>query len=282
LRNSSPGRSGGGVRDMMRGLALSLVVLRVPVLITTIVVLGGCATKSDIRDLQVELQAELRVLAERQAALIEQLQTEANSTRDTLRSQSIQLFDFRGELSRQLREIGEGLATLEVLAGENQRAITGIRGQVTNLRSGSITTPTTTVLDSTDMIGGATGGGADQLYRTAAEQFGRGSLNTARMAFQQFVESYPNHVLAPEAHFSLADILYQQEDFNAALEAFGEIQSRFPTAAKVPDALYRIALIQIEMEEIESAIDTLQRITNTYPESVIAEIAADKLEEIGS
>ena len=272
----------GGGRDMMRGLALSLVVLRVPVLITTIVVLGGCATKSDIRDLQVELQAELRVLAERQAALIEQLQTEANSTRDTLRSQSIQLFDFRGELSRQLREIGEGLATLEVLAGENQRAITGIRGQVTNLRSGSITTPTTTVLDSTDMIGGATGGGADQLYRTAAEQFGRGSLNTARMAFQQFVESYPNHVLAPEAHFSLADILYQQEDFDAALEAFGEIQSRFPTAAKVPDALYRIALIQIEMEEIESAIDTLQRITNTYPESVIAEIAADKLEEISS
>ena len=271
----------GGVRDMMRGLALSLVVLRVPVLITTVVVFGGCATKSDIRDLQVELQAELRVLAERQAALIEQLQTEANSTRDTLRRQSIQLFDFRGELSQQLREIGEGLATLEVLAGENQRAITGIRGQVTNLRSGSIT-PTATVLDSTDMIGGATGGGADQLYRTAAEQFGRGSLNTARMAFQQFVESYPNHVLAPEAHFSLADILYQQEDFNAALEAFGEIQSRFPTAAKVPDALYRIALIQIEMEEIESAIDTLQRITNTYPESVIAEIAADKLEEIGS
>ena len=266
---------------MMRGLALSLVVLRVPVLITTVVVFGGCATKSDIRDLQVELQAELRVLAERQAALIEQLQTEANSTRDTLSSQSIQLSDFRGELSQQLREIGEGLATLEVLAGENQRAITGIRGQVTNLRSGSIT-PTATVLDSTDMIGGATGGGADQLYRTAAEQFGRGSLNTARMAFQQFVESYPNHVLAPEAHFSLADILYQQEDFDAALEAFGEIQSRFPTAAKVPDALYRIALIQIEMEEIESAIDTLQRITNTYPESVIAEIAADKLEEIGS
>lgn len=179
-----------------------------------------------------------------------------------------------------MREIGEGLATLEVLAGENQRAIMGIRGQVTNLRSGSVTAASP-VLDSTGMLGGAVGD-ADQLYRTAAEQFGRGSLNTARMAFQQFVQSYPNHALAPEAHFSLADILYQQEDFDAALEAFGEIQSRFPTAAKVPDALYRIALIQIEMEEIESAIDTLERITNTYPGSVIAEIAADKLEEIGS
>ncbi|HIA99955.1 MAG TPA: tol-pal system protein YbgF [Gemmatimonadetes bacterium] len=179
-----------------------------------------------------------------------------------------------------MREIGEGLATLEVLAGENQRAIMGIRRQVTNLRSGSVTA-TSTVLDSTGMLRGVVGD-ADQLYRTAAEQFGRGSLNTARMAFQQFVQSYPNHALAPEAHFSLADILYQQEDFDAALEAFREIQSRFPTAAKVPDALYRIALIQIEMEEIESAIDTLERITNTYPGSVIAEIAADKLEEIGS
>ena len=265
---------------MMRGLAPSWLGLRVPVVIVTIAVLGGCATKSDIRDLQVELQAELRVLAERQAALIAQLQTEANSTRDTLRSQSIQLFDFRGEISQQLREIGEGLATLEVLAGENQRAIMGIRRQVTNLRSGSVT-GTSTVLDSTGMLEGVVGD-ADQLYRTAAEQFGRGSLNTARMAFQQFVQSYPNHALAPEAHFSLADILYQQEDFDAALEAFREIQSRFPTAAKVPDALYRIALIQIEMEEIESAIDTLERITNTYPGSVIAEIAADKLEEIGS
>ena len=263
---------------MMRGIALSLVV-RVPMMVA-IIVLGGCATKSDIRDLQVELQAELRVLAERQAALIAQLQAEVRSTRDTLHNQSIQLFDFRGEITQQLRGISEGLATLEVLVGENQRAITGVRGQLTSQRSTSATA-TPGVLDSTGMVAGA-GGGADQLYRTAAEQFGRGSLNTARMAFRQFVESYPNHVLAPEAHFSLADILYQQEDFDAALDAFREIQSRFPTAAKVPDALYRIALIQIEMDEIDSAVDTLERITNTYPGSVIAEIAADKLEEIGS
>ena len=151
---------------MMRGSALSVVVLRVPVLVAAILVLAGCATKSDIRDLQVELQAELRVLAERQAALITQLQIEANSTRDTLRGQSIQLFDFRGEISQQLREIGESLATLEVLAGENQRAIVGIRGQVTNLRSGSVTAASP-LGDSTGMIGGVTGD-ADQLYRTAA------------------------------------------------------------------------------------------------------------------
>lgn len=256
------------------------MALRFPVWIAMITLVAGCATKSDIRDLQVELQAELRVLAERQASLIAQLQTEANSTRDTLRNQSIQISDLRGDISQQLREIGESLVTLEVLAGENQRAITGVRGQVTNMTSQS--TPTApAVLDSAGMVGGI-GGDPDQLYRTAIEQFGRGSLNTASMAFQQFIESYPNHTLTPEAHFSLADILYQQEDFEAALDAFKEIQARFPTADKVPDALYRIALIYIEMGEIESAVDTLERITNTYPGSIIAEIAADKLEEISS
>ena len=108
----------------MRGLALSLVALRSPVWIAAIIFVAGCATKSDIRDLQVELQAELRVLAERQASLIAQLQIEANSTRDTLRNQSVQISDLRGDISQKLREIGESLVTLEVLAGENQRAIT--------------------------------------------------------------------------------------------------------------------------------------------------------------
>lgn len=265
----------------MRGLVLSLIALRFPVWIATITLVAGCATKSDIRDLQVELQAELRVLAERQASLQAQLQTEAGSTRDTLRNQSIQISDLRGDISQQLREIGESLVTLEVLAGENQRAITAVRGQVANMTSQSAPT-TPAVLDSAGMVGGGIGGDPDQLYRTAIEQFGRGSLNTARMAFQQFIESHPNHTLAPEAHFSLADILYQQEDFEAALDAFKEIQARFPTADKVPDALYRIALIYIEMDEIEFAVDTLERITNTYPGSIIAEIAADKLEEISS
>ena len=91
------------------------MALRFPVWIAMITLVAGCATKSDIRDLQVELQAELRVLAERQASLIAQLQTEANSTRDTLRNQSIQISDLRGDISQQLREIGESLVTLSLI-----------------------------------------------------------------------------------------------------------------------------------------------------------------------
>jgi TolA-binding protein len=45
--------------------------------------------------------------------------------------------------------------------------------------------------------------------------------------------------------------------------------------------LYRIALIQIEMDDLEAAEQTLQRIVNTYPGTITADLAGDKLEEIG-
>ena len=51
-------------------------------------------------------------------------------------------------------------------------------------------------------------------------------------------------------------------------------------ASRVPDSLYRIALIQIEMDDMDEAEQTLQRIVNTYPETITAELAGDKLDEI--
>ena len=257
------------------------VAARVLVTVAAIVTLGGCAMKGDIRDLQTELMSELRALAARQDALITQLELESRSTQDTLRTQSNQIFDFRGEITRQMRQIGESLATLEALAGENQRGIVGVRDQLANLRRIQTAPRPGLVSDSTGVLAGGGGGDADQLYRTAQEHLGRGSLNTALMAFQQFLDDHPNHQLAPDAHFFLADILYQQDEHEDALDAFREIQSRFPTAAKVPDALYRIARIQIEMDDVDDAIETLERIVNTYPGSVISDIAQDLLDEIG-
>jgi tol-pal system protein YbgF len=245
--------------------------------------MGGCATKSDIRDLQTELRDELRALANRQDSLLEQLRSEALSTQDTLRTQSDQIFDFRGDITRELREISRGLATLQALAGENQRGIAGVRDQLANLRrlptQGEAPMGAASNQGVQESVGGV-GGNAEQLWDVATGQLGRGALNTAQRAFEQFLEEYPNHDRAPDAHFFLADILEQQDRPEDALEAFQQIQSLFPTAGKVPDAAYRAALLQIEMDDTDAAIETLERIINTYPESAIALIARDKLEEI--
>ncbi|MDA0312287.1 MAG: tol-pal system protein YbgF [Gemmatimonadetes bacterium] len=243
-----------------------------------LVTLGGCATKSDIRDLQVELRA----LAARQDSVLAEMRLGAVSTQDTLRTQADQLFDFRGDVTRQLRLVVESLSRLEALAGENQRGLVGVRDQLTNLRRQTGSSQAGPGDDGSEgATGGAPAGGdAQQLYRTASDLRMRGSLTTARMAFQQFLDNYPNHELAPAAQFFLADILDQQNEREGALEAFRAIQERFPTADKVPDALYRIALIQIDQEDTEAAVATLERIINTYPDTIMAELAAEKLDEI--
>ena len=243
-----------------------------------VLTLGACATKSDVRDLHEQISS----LVARQDTLIAQLRFVTQSTQDTLRTQSDQLFDFRGQITRELRQISQSLVTLEALAGENQRGIISVRDQVAGMRRAPVAeSPGDPTRPTDEAVGGAgVGGNAEQLYSVALEQYHRDALNTAQRAFEQFLSEHPNHASAPDAHFFLADILYQRNRPEEALEAFGMVQTLFPTAPKVPDALYRMAVIQIELGNTDEAVETLERIMNTYPESAIALIARDKLDEI--
>ena len=249
------------------------------------VLLGACATKSDIRDLHTEILS----LAARQDSLIAQLRMEAISTQDTLRTQSDQLFDFRGDIARQLQSISQGLARLEALTGENQRVVASVRDQLANLRAGGATTTRPPVLsDSATSPGGGrpetvsgVGGNADQLWRVAREQHQRQSFSTAQRAYEQFLQEHPNDVRAPDALYYMADILATQDRPEDALAAFLEIQSLHPTHSRVPEALYRIARLQVDLGRTAEARATLQRIINTYPGETMALLAQELLDEIG-
>lgn len=234
--------------------------------------LGGCATKGDLRNVQLEIRA----LAARQDSLMNELRRDARSTQDTLRGQSLQLYDFRGEIFRNLRGINESLTRLEALAGENQRGIAGIRDQMANVRRGGGVAEGPVAAGA----GEPAAGDAESLYNTAVSLFNRGSLATARSAFQQFLQAFPGHRLAPDAHFYLADILVQENRVEDAMDAFLEIPQLFPTATKVPDAMYRTALLQIQLGRRADARATLERVVNTYPNSGVATLAREKLREI--
>jgi tol-pal system protein YbgF len=239
--------------------------------------LGGCATKGDLRNLRLEIQA----LSARQDSLLAALRRQALQTQDTVREQGRALFDFRGDVLRQLREVDESLTRLEAMVGENQRGISGIRDQMANLRRAA---GTPTPVEGAPPAGveepPAVGSDAESIYNAAVAQFNRGSLATARTAFQQFLQAFPTHRLASDAHYFLADILVQEDRVEDALDAFLEIPELFPTAAKVPDAMYRAALLQIELGRTADARATLERVVNTYPASGVATLARDKLREI--
>jgi tol-pal system protein YbgF len=162
-----------------------------------------------------------------------------------------------------------------------------VRDQLANVRRTPATSPqggggidSVATTGGESLVGGG-GSGADELYQVAREQQNRGSLNSASRAFEQFIEQHPNDPRAPDAHFFLADILTLQDRPQDALAAFQRVPQLFPTAPRVPQALYRIAELEQQLGNLEAARATLQRIVNTYPDDLVAQLAREKLREIG-
>jgi len=284
LADSSSGEPGEGSLYMIRHKHHNTTA-RVLAITAVAVTLSGCAMKGDIR----LLQAEIRVMSARQDSLMAELRADARTAQDTLvQAQSDQMFDFRGDVSRQLQQISQSLVRLEAIAGENQRGLSSVRDQLANIRRMPTTATQRPVsTDSTGIGGGSeslVAGGTtnpDELWDVAQNQYVRGSLNSAAGAFRQFIAEHPNELRVSDAHFFLADILAQQDRPEDALEAFQEVQELFPTAVRVPDALYRIAVLQEELDDVDAAKATLERIMNTYPDAPIAMLARDKLRELG-
>ena len=245
---------------------------------------AGCATKGDIRNLQNEFRSELRAVAARQDSVLAVLRLQTAVMQDTLRTQSDQLFDFRGQIATQLQAITQGMARLEAISGENQRSIASIRDQLVRRGTG-VTTPPMQMMDSAQAaappeIVPGTGGGAEGLYQVAREAHNRNSLATAQRGYEDFLAQFPTHPLAPDAYFYLADVLLQQDRPEDALETLQEIPTLFPTAPRVPDALFRIATLQREAGDEDEARTTLERIVNTYPDASITFLAREMLEEL--
>lgn len=245
-------------------------------------VLTGCATKGDLRD----VQDEIRALAAQQRQALEELSGLNMAVQDTLGRQSDALFETRGETNRRLQLLEQELLTIQELLRMNQQSLMTIRDLLESGRGGGVSPMRTDtepgqVRDVGFVPSEERAGGPVDMYNTAVNQFNNGSTNTARRAFQQFLREYPDDALAPEAHYYLADILVQENRLQEAVQAFLQIPELFPTAAKVPDALYRVGVTYIALNQLDDARIYLQRVVNSYPDSEAAVQARERLSEIG-
>jgi tol-pal system protein YbgF len=246
--------------------------------------LSGCATKRDVRDLQSTVSA----LAAQQEATLAELQSLNIAVQDTLRGQSDALFESRGEILRRLRELEQQLITLHELTGQNQRALATIRDLLEGQRTTAIapmrtdTEPGQVVNPTFAPAGPPTtdSEAALETFNAGVAAFNRGSITTARRAFQQFLQDYPTDPLAPEAYFYLADLLYQENRLEEAIQAFLRVQELFPASRRVPDALYRVGVIYIDLEQLDNAREYLRTVITSYPDSDAAVLAQERLDEI--
>ena len=246
----------------VRSLAL-VITLSVP--------LVGCATKSDVRD----LQDEVRELYSQQQVLLQQLQTAQRGHNDAISEVARNLQDGRAETARRMSNIEDQLLTIQELAGLSQQQVASLRDQLQRDRTEGRFGP--------PQAFGPSGGGGDQaveLYEAALTQLQRGTLSAARMGFRQILGQFGSHDLAPEARYYLAEILGREDNTEEAIAAFLEIQEFHPTAPRVPDALYRAGLLHLDLENPDDAEQLFDRVVNTWPDSMAADLARNELRDL--
>lgn len=106
------------------------------------------------------------------------------------------------------------------------------------------------------------------------------SYKQAIIEFQAFNKSFPNSTYAPNAHYWLGQLLFNQGELIQASQAFDEVVNKHKASTKRPDALLKLAMIAQKQNNNQKAINTYQQLLKEYPESTAGKLAKSRLSSL--
>jgi tol-pal system protein YbgF len=114
-------------------------------------------------------------------------------------------------------------------------------------------------------------------YEAALNQFKLGNYQSATVAFQSFLASFPGSQQASSAQYWIGNAYYALRDYKTAIAEQQKVLATWPDSAKAPDAMLNIASAQAEMGQAKVARETLQALVKKYPGTPAADQAKQRL-----
>jgi tol-pal system protein YbgF len=234
--------------------------------------LSGCvATKSDVR----LLREDVARLQATQDSLYRESVRRSGSLADSVRQTTELLRTTRGALSAQIKQLQDMLITLSELAGQTQQRITQMREQAERAlqqqQQQQAAAQAPAVADPAQ---------ADALYRAGTTKLQEKSATAARVAFEEFLEKYPQHERAADAQFGLAESYVLNEDLAEAVTSFERVSEAYPTSTRAPEALYRAGEISEQRKRPDDARRYYNLVVQRYASSPAARLAQAKLTKL--
>jgi tol-pal system protein YbgF len=264
----------------------ALAVLLLPLLA------GGCALRSDVTKLRLQLDAQQAAAARADSATKANLAAIARLVQHVLDSLAVQqaaLGSLRGDLRVELYNVEQQLVAVQELTGQSQQRLTDLRSQLEQ-RSEQIATqgaaPTAPVAGAAPSAARPGPGAAvpavgepsaDQLMELGIQQLRRGSPATARTAFGEFLKRYPLHPRAGDAWFFTGEAWNAEGRADSAAAAYGQVVDHFPTSGHMAAALYKLGLVAVQGGRKEDARAQFNRLVAAFPLSEEAALARDQL-----
>jgi tol-pal system protein YbgF len=243
--------------------------LRLAVGALAVLGLNACATKSDIRTLQTDM---LRMQAH-QDSVLQEIQRQNRLLLDSIRQTMVLTVDARGTTANQLRQFDQSLNRFGELVGQIMGTLNRIEQRLTTLEQRPAA--------AAGGAGAPPGGGtAEEYYGTGMQMLAAGSYATARMAFEQLLQEFPEHERAPDAQFQIGQVLYHQEQWTEAYAALEQVAERWPDAPRAAAALFRAGAIAEERRDFPRARTYYDRVRQAYPRSDEARQAQQRLQSL--
>ncbi len=236
--------------------------------LSAILVLTGCATKRDLKDLREEV---LR-LQSRQDSLFRETQRQNLMLLDTLRQSFSAQLDAQGQTSHRFRELEQQLGRTEAMINQLPGLIAQLNTRLDQaVQQRSMASPGAPVSSSQ----------VEMIYTAGMDNLRQGAYSTARTAFMTIVNQSPDDPRAPDAQFQIGETYAAEGDFQTAITELARVEEKWSRSPRAPAALLRAGVIaQENLRDNARARDHYEQVRRRYPDSEEAREAGRRLTAI--
>lgn len=252
-----------------------------------VLVLGGCATRGDVRRLEdavLLMRAESARNDSAAASEVRALVALTRRTGDSVGAIRAQIVQIKGDLSGELYAIAQQLVQVQELTGQSQQRLTELRTQleargeqIAEPSAGPPTAAPGAPVPSTDSASGPT---ADQIYQASLQQLRRGSVNTARSGFRELLRRHPQSPRAADAVYFIGES-FAAESPDSAQRYYQQVVDRYASSPRAATGLYKLGLLAEGRRDAAAARGFYTRVVQAYPNSDEAALARDRLRSLG-
>lgn len=114
-------------------------------------------------------------------------------------------------------------------------------------------------------------------FNLAYNDYVKGDYSVAILAFDAFIQAYPDSRLAPQAYYWKAESYYGKADYHLAVDFFNKIVKDYPRSEKVSKSLLKTGFSYIELRKPEKGRRFLEKVIKQFPSSNEAALARDTL-----
>lgn len=115
------------------------------------------------------------------------------------------------------------------------------------------------------------------IFQAAQLDRSRGSLETAREGFTEFLDRYGDSELADDAMYWLGDLAYSEGNWDQAAEDFAQLLAKFPDTTWAPAAMLKAGYSHERRGDKDQADKLFHDLVAKYPDSNEAALAQEAL-----